>query len=190
VVPTDTGSERFDYNRHKNPLDTVPPGLEAFVPEGYEILDTASGDLNRDAFTDMILVLSRIGEEKASDEDDNSGDRPLLVLTGTAGGAYRLAARGDNAVYCINCGGMMGDPFMGIVINRGYFSVEHYGGSGWRWSRTITFKYVPEEQSWYLHKDGGESFHVDDPEKVKEHVKTTKDFGRVPLAQFDIYKED
>lgn len=82
----------------------------------------------------------------------------------------------------------MGDPFTGVTIKNGYFSVEHYGGSGWRWTRIVTFKYAPAEKNWFLFKDGGDSFHALDPEKVKTKISTVKNFGKVPFERFDIYK--
>jgi hypothetical protein len=167
----------------------VPANLKNFIPKGYEALDLTKGDLNRDTYPDAILVLYRKGEEKTSDVIDHPEKRPLLVLIGQANKTYKLAARSDNAVYCVDCGGQMGDPFTGVTIKNGYFSVEHYGGSGWRWTRIITFKYSPTEKNWFLHKDGGERFHAISHEEVKTPVKTVKNFGKVPFNKFDIYKD-
>ncbi|MGX5817382.1 hypothetical protein ACWKWU_04250 [Chitinophaga lutea] len=165
-------------------------GLQQFVPRGYAILDSTYGDLNLDRYPDAILVLRRENEEALSKATEDPVKRPLLILLGQAGNKYTLAARSDNAVYCSSCGGMMGDPYQGITIRNGYFSVEHYGGSAWRWTRIVTFKYAPADRAWYLHKDGGDSFHATDPEKVTTTVRTTKDFGKVAFGRFDIYKEE
>lgn len=170
-------------------VDELSSALTPFVPEGYTVLDTATGNLNLDQYPDAILVLKKDGEDSTSDVERPEA-RPLLVLTGQADNTYKLAARGDSAVYCVNCGGMMGDPFTGVVIKNGYFSVEHYGGSGWRWTRIVTFKYSPADSSWYLHKDGGESYHVGNPEKSTASVKNEKDFGKVLLQNYSIFKEE
>lgn len=167
----------------------VPTNLKSFVLKGYDVLDLTKGDLNRDAYPDAIMVLYKKGEEKTSDVIEHPEKRPLLVLLGQADKSYKLAANSDNAVYCVDCGGQMGDPFTGITIKNGYFSVEHYGGSGWRWTRVITFKFSPSEQNWFLYKDGGDSFHASEPEKVKTEVLTVKNFGKVAFEKFDIYKE-
>lgn len=168
---------------------SVPENIKGFIPKGYIALDLTKGDLNRDAFPDAILVLYKKGEEKTSDVINLPEKRPLLVLIGSSNKTYKQAARSDNAVYCVDCGGQMGDPFTGVSIKNGYFSVEHYGGSGWRWSRIVTFKYAPTEKRWLLHKDGGERFNAITHEEVKTEVKTIKDFGKVTLEKFDIYKE-
>lgn len=168
----------------------LPPHLAPFVPEGYALLDTTAGDLNLDPVPDLVVVLKKKDEETTSDVSEHPELRPLLILLGQADRTYQLAARNDKAVYCVDCGGMMGDPYMETVIKKGYFSVEHYAGSAWRWTRTITFRYAPADGKWYLHKDGGDSFHAAEPEKVKTSVKTVKDFGKVPFEQFDIYQEE
>jgi len=168
---------------------TVPANLKQFVLKGYDVLDISKGDLNRDVYPDAIMVLAKLGEKKTSDVLTHPEKRPLLVLIGQANKSYKLAARSDNAVYCVDCGGQMGDPYTGITIKNGYFSVEHYGGSGWRWTRIITFKYSAADKNWLLHKDGGERFHAITHEEVKTPVLTVKDFGKVPFEKFDIYKD-
>jgi hypothetical protein len=168
---------------------SVPANMKGFIPKGYEALNITQGDLNRDAYPDAIMVLYKKGEEKTSDVNSHPEKRPLLVLMGLANKTYIIAARNDNAVYCVDCGGQMGDPFMGITVKNGYFSVEHYGGSGWRWTRIITFKYTPAVKRWFLYKDGSESFHAMTPEDVKTEVKTIKNFGKISFEKFNIYKD-
>jgi hypothetical protein len=181
---------KVKHEAYNQDIKNLPPHLAEFIPDGYTALDTTSGDLNLDRYSDMIMVLKKNGEDTSSDVIEHPEKRALLILSGQADNSYKLAARNDNAVYCIDCGGMMGDPFMDIVIKKEYFSIEHYGGSGWRWTRTITFKYSPADNYWYLHKDGGDSFHAADPDKVTTKVRTTKDFGKIPFDKFDIYRED
>lgn len=163
--------------------------LTSFIPEGYSILDTAMGDLNFDELTDCILVLRRDGEDTLSDVIEHPEKRPLLILLRNDRLELELTRRNDNTVYCVDCGGMMGDPYMGITIKDGYFSVEHYGGSAWRWTRIITYRYSKEEKDWFLHKDGSESFHAAEPDDVESDIKTVKDFGRVKFTDFDLYAE-
>ncbi|HET9501908.1 MAG TPA: hypothetical protein VFO93_00100 [Hymenobacter sp.] len=173
----------------RDPAPALPAGIRQVLPKGYQVLAAERGDLNRDALPDWAVVLHRPDEQKTSNVIDHPTKRPLLLFVGGAGGTYTLAARTDNAVYCIDCGGMMGDPFQGVTIKSGYFTVEHYGGSSWRWTRFVTFKYDQASRTWLLHRDGGESFHASDPEHGKTTMRTNKNFGRVPLARFDIYQE-
>lgn len=111
-----------------------------------------------------------------------------MILIQNKSKQLELKSKNENVVYCVDCGGMMGDPYVTMVYKEGYFSIEHYGGSTWRWTRIITFKYNKTKDDWFLHKDSSESFHVDGTEKVQTNIKTTKDFGVVRFNEFDIYK--
>ena len=185
----DTSGAKIKHEAYKEDIKTPPPALTGFVPEHYMILDTAAGDLNLDEYPDMIMVLKKNGEDSTSDVINHPEKRPLFVLIGQPDHSYKLAARNDNVVYCIDCGGMMGDPFMNIVIKNGYFSVEHFGGSGWRWTRIVTFKFSPADNNWYLYRDGHESFRSVGPEHKETKIYTAKDFGKVLFENFDIYRE-
>lgn len=185
---TNFNNSRLKHETYKEDINNLPPSIARFVPEGYTALDTVSGDLNLDDHPDMIIVLKKNGEDTSSDVSEDPEKRPLLILIGEDDNNYKQVAKSENAVYCIDCGGMMGDPFMKVVIKKGFFSIEHYGGSGWRWTRTITFKYSPKDNYWYLHKDGNESFHVNNPSEIESKIYTTKDFGKIPFDKFDIYK--
>jgi hypothetical protein len=156
---------------------------------GYSILDTTSGDLNRDTYKDLILIYKKENEDKTSDGIDNPVYRPLLIYIGQSDGNFQLTAKNEKAVLCYDCGGMMGDPFSQVVIGNGYFTVEHYGGSAWRWTRFVTFKYLTNDSNWYLHRDCGDSFHASNIENVTTKVKTATDFGVIPFDKFDIFKE-
>ena len=155
-------------------------------------MDTCSGDLNGDALTDYLLVLRLIGEDslaRATESSDTFIKRRLLILTGQSGQTYKLAAQSDNVIDCVDCGGELGEPYQGLVIKNGYFSVKHYGGSAWRWTRFVTFKYATADSAWYLHKDGKGSFNFGEPdEKGTIKIRTIKDFGKVAFADFDIYR--
>lgn len=156
--------------------------LRRFVPAGYRILDAATGDLNRDAFPDKLLALDSMQTEEETLGSETL--RPLLVLLGDAQGSFTLAARNDHAVLCHGCGGVMGDPYQGLTIKNGYFSVEHYGGSAWRWTRVTTFRYELATRRWWLHRVGGETFHATSPDSAKSYMSTVRDFGRVRFEQF------
>ncbi len=193
AINTDTltiNDNRSKMEAFKQTVDNLPSELLEFVPAKYSVLDTISGDLNLDEIKDYILVLKKNEEGSLANVVHDTEKRPLLILIRDSNNKLQLVKRNDNTVYCIDCGGIMGDPFMGIKIKNGYFSVEHYGGSAWRWTRIITYKYSKQDNEWFLHKDGSESFHASDPEKVESKIRTTKDFGKVKFEDFDIYKEE
>ncbi|NLL28705.1 MAG: hypothetical protein GX259_07900 [Bacteroidales bacterium] len=187
LTSTDNSLEKESF---KQVVDSSPNELLEFLPTNYSILNATSGDLNLDGINDYILVLKKNDEDSLFFVSDGPEKRPLLILIRDKNNKLKLVRRNDNTVYCFGCGGIMGDPFMGITIKNGYFSVEHYGGSAWRWTRIITYKYSKKDNEWFLHKDGSESFYVFEPENVESKIKTTKDFGKVKFEEFDIYKED
>lgn len=157
-----------------------------FMLPNHVLLDSMSGDLNHDGIDDMILILKRKDEEIRAFEHHEDDLRPLLLLLGNTDGSYVLAARNDNTVLCYSCGGALGDPYTGIAIKNGYFSLEHYGGSSNRWTRIITYKYDKTKGHWFLHKDGAEFMGTHDLDYYEEDIKTTKDFGVVRFENFDI----
>lgn len=171
------------------PTPALPAAVRRSLPAGFQVLDAAQGDLNRDARPDWLVVLHRPDEQQTSDVVEHPTKRPLLLFVGGPGGTYTLAARSDNAVYCVDCGGMMGDPFVGLTIKRGYFTVEHYGGSAQRWTRFVTFRYDAAARTWLLHRDGSERFHALDPEHGTSTATTAKNFGRVLFTKFNIYRD-
>ena len=159
--------------------------LIKIVPKNYSILDTVSGDLNRDEFLDYILVLKKNNEQNL--KDDKQELRPLILLIGNSKNELTKVAQNDTTVLCYHCGGAMGDPYTGITIKNGYFSVEHYGGSSWRWTTIITYKYSEKKKNWFLYKKGSISFHSSNPNNIEEKVETKRNFGSVKFEDFNIY---
>src|SRR5436190_23810926 len=79
--------------------------LKTFIPPGYSILDSSSGNLNYDSYKDLVLIL------KYKYDDINADTtRMLLLLAGEENNLYRLMAKNDSVVLCKNCGGIFGDP--------------------------------------------------------------------------------
>lgn len=121
--------------------------LEKFVPPGYDTLATATGDLNKDGFKDVVMVLKSKLEEKSYDAIDVDTIPPRLLIVLSKSGnnkekdAYFVSAISDKAILCKSCGGVFGDPFEGIEITNGIIKLYHYGGSAWRWSNTDKFRF-------------------------------------------------
>jgi hypothetical protein len=155
--------------------------MASALPAGYKILDTKTGDVNLDGRQDALVVLERSNLK----DTDYDVKRPLLIFTRAKNGVLKLTARNDHVALCKSCGGVFGDPYEGMVIKDGFFSVEHYGGSAWRWTNIVTFRYSSKAQRWYLWKIGGDSYHVSEPNKITTRVKTQKEFGMIAFEKFD-----
>ena len=151
--------------------------VQPFVEKDTTVLAVEQGDLNRDGREDVVLVLEPADPEQP---------RPLLLLLRDADGTLKLAKRSAKAVSCRNCGGVMGDPFQGVHVEKGRFTVQHYGGSSWRWSANYTFGWSRRDQSWQLVRVEMTSFHASDPDSEETTVHTPpKDFGLIDVEEFD-----
>lgn len=161
--------------------------LLTFVPANFKIFDQYDTDLNQDGFKDKILVLINKSEE-ATSAGEEAPHRSLAILLGGKNGFTKIADT-DKVVYCKTCGGMMGDPYIRIAVKPPFFTVEHYGGSAWRWKEYLTFKYSKKFSTFILHKKSHQFFHAASPNKVQTKIQTQKNFGVVKIQDFDIYKE-
>lgn len=158
-----------------------------YIPENFAILKSATGDLNQDGIIDVALVLHNLGEDTIVPVGRDYVPRPLLLLLKNEKGEYSLVFQNDKVVYCCDCGGIFGDPFYEIDIVDGLFTIYHYGGSNWRWTRDLTFKYDKTSQDWYLHLDQETSFSVFEQDEVESSVKTVQDFGKIRFVEFDAF---
>ena len=164
---------------------TIPAEVKSFVERGTRVLAWERADLNGDNKDDYIIVLEK-EKMQPSDPDMESGQRPLLIVTRNSNGRLEVVKRNDKIVYCSQCGGMMGDPFVGVTVGRKTFTVEHYGGSAWRWSNSFTFNYSRIDNTWQLVEVKEESFHAGDPEGGESRRYTPpRDFGKIDIANFD-----
>ena len=158
-------------------LGDVPSEVEPFVEQGTTVLAIERADLNRDHREDVVLVL---------EPNDPELPRTLLLLVRDAKGALQLAKRSAKAVFCRNCGGVMGDPFQGVHVEKGRFTIEHYGGSSWRWSANYTFAWSRRDRSWQLVRVESSSFHASEPDKIETTIEIPpKDFGLIDVTDFD-----
>ncbi len=164
------------------PSAQLPEELRPFVEAGRVAIGLAQADLDGDGSGDAILVLEA---EKQSEEDE--GERTLLVMTRNAENRLSVVKRSEKAVLCRQCGGVMGDPFDGVEVGPGSFTLNHMGGSAWRWSRSYKFNYSKRDNTWQLVRAEETSFNAADPKKTLQKTVLTppKDYGKIDIADFD-----
>jgi hypothetical protein len=159
---------------------SVPGKFSAFIKPDEKLIQYEQSDLNSDGILDFLLVLEKM------EPSDSEGERSLLIITGDNSGNLSLAKRNDKVIYCLSCGGALGDPFASIEVGKNTFTVNHYGGSAWRWTSSYKFNYSRRDNSWQLVKVVKESFHATDQGNVEEKTFIPpKDFGLIDIAEFN-----
>jgi hypothetical protein len=133
----------------KRPPLEVPESADTparFVPRAWRIeAETLKEvDLNGDGRADAAFVISHGG-----DANDSAFVKHVLVLAlrGSDGKLHRSVVN-DAAVLDGDEGGVFGDPFQGLTVERGVVAIQHYGGSRDRWS--FTHKYRFQNGQWEL----------------------------------------
>lgn len=121
-------------------LSNIPDSgktISDFIPQNYIFFDSACGDLNKDKINDVVIALKHKDEDTF--EMDEEPKRILLVMIRSKSG-FKVIGKSENALMCRNCGGVFGDPFASIGIDKGVLYIHHYGGSAWRWAEVRKFR--------------------------------------------------
>lgn len=127
----------------KKPDAATLSTLKPHIPKGLTVIDFVDGDFNGDKLKDIILVLD---SAQYADQNETS-NRQILILQKTKNGYVRNAFC-KHAILGSHDGGVFGDPYESISLNKNVLSIFHYGGSNWRWSRIFTFRF--QQNAWYL----------------------------------------
>lgn len=131
----------------KRPPLRVPEVVNApaeFAPSGWHMEKETlkEADLNGDGRLDAAMVISS-GEQLNTDAQ---GERAfakhvlILALRGSDGKLHRSIVS-DAAVLDGDEGGVFGDPFESLSIERSTVVIKHYSGSRDRWSYTHRYRY-------------------------------------------------
>ena len=117
-------------------------GQELPIPVNYSVVDSVSGDLDKDSIAELVFAYN------TGPENEIDGVVRELIIYKLKNNKWTEWKRSDQALYGSKDGGMMGDPFGEIEIKNGILLISHYGGSSWKWG--FTDKYRFQNGEFYL----------------------------------------
>jgi len=142
TVETNPPAHEIDSYKFPQTITSLA-SLRATFPKRVDTSAVVTGDLNNDGIQDLVVVVSYPYTVDYPDDMPYDGDAmvPLAVYLGTKDG-YSLLVQSNNAILCQGCGGVFGNPFSGLEINKNnQLQIYHYGGSSERWAYTDTYEY-------------------------------------------------
>lgn len=181
VAETSEEDNSYEINAEVNSSENY----EMLIPDGYELLDKAEGDINNDGTSDMVLVVKSQQEKADEMPGEDVPGRILILLTKDSKGLYSRAAESSTAILAKNEGGASSDdPFQGVEAKPGQFSFTHMGGASERWSFEHTFTYDKAANAWFLTEIDKGSFDADNAANNNNVKETPKQFGKINFVNF------
>lgn len=107
------------------------------IPENYIVIDSVYGDLDKDGADELVAAYNT---RKEAEENYEGVPRELIIYKKKKG-AWVVWQQSLQALYGSRDGGMMGDPYGSITIEKGVLIISHNGGSSWKWSHTDKYRY-------------------------------------------------
>lgn len=117
--------------------------LKNFTPEFWTVKETAYGDLDGDGDEDAAIVY-----ETPMGEEDSGYDQYLAIFKKNDAGSWQIWHQTSAPLLSTEGGGMMGNPFDGIEIERKAIVIHHFGGSRDKWNYTHRYRF--QDNDWYL----------------------------------------
>jgi hypothetical protein len=113
--------------------------FQSFIPAGYIVFDTATAGFDTDGQKDIAIA--------AMQKDMPDSSRYPVVLKNN-NNTYIASSKCNAAILCRGCAGVFGDPHAGISLSKNVLAINHYGGSAWRWTNNISFRF--QNNQWRL----------------------------------------
>lgn len=112
------------------------------VPKNYTAIDSVRGDLDLDGKDELVVAYNT----RASNGDRQNENIPReLRIFKKQGAAWQVWKVSSQVLLGSNEGGMMGDPFGELKIEKGTLLISHNGGSSWKWANTDQYRYQNNE---------------------------------------------
>ncbi|MFL5764018.1 MAG: hypothetical protein ACJ77K_08765 [Bacteroidia bacterium] len=165
VLALKTSAQPFSFPK----IDSTGRDASEFIPPGWFVEHSASGDLNNDKTEDLVLVIQSKDsitelryncETKKWDDEERGFPRILIVLFEGLDGKYHLAFQNNDFILRSDEGGMMGDPFEGqeMKIRNNVLTFGFSGGTSERW--VVEYKFRYQKSNWFLIGASSGGFHA------------------------------
>lgn len=161
----------------------LPDEVRPFLETGTAAIAFKKADLNGDGTLDYIVVQDKKSGDEESADDDTT-DRPTLIVTRDRAGVLSLAARNDLVVTCRSCAAPFSNPFEGIVVGKSGFTIEVTTGSKAHLTYKYTFAYSQRDKTWLLTRVVETDYNIYTDRSTTEIFTTPRSFGKITFADF------
>lgn len=110
-------------------------GQEVPIPNNYSIVDSVSGDLDKDSIAELVVAYNK------GPENETDGVPRELIIYKLKNNNWTEWKKSDQALYGSRDGGMMGDPYGEMKITNGILHISQNGGSSWKWGFTDKYRF-------------------------------------------------
>ncbi|WP_336513826.1 hypothetical protein [Pollutibacter soli] len=110
------------------------------LPTEYSVVDTVSGDLDKDGIKELVVAYNT---DKTS--EDSEGVIRDLIIYKKEKDKWISWKQSLQALLGSRDGGMMGDPYEMMEIKNGILMISHAGGSSWKWGHTDKYRFQNDE---------------------------------------------
>ncbi|WP_353548715.1 hypothetical protein [Sediminibacterium sp. KACHI17] len=111
------------------------------IPRNYSIVDSIRGDLDKDGVDELVVAYNTKSDEEAIDD----GVPRELIIYKLVNHKWSVWQKSTQALMGSRDGGMMGDPYGEMVIEKGILKILQEGGSSWKWNITDKYRYDGRE---------------------------------------------
>tara|TARA_B110000037_G_scaffold188288_1_gene219485 strand:+ start:5868 stop:6680 length:813 start_codon:yes stop_codon:yes gene_type:complete len=134
-------TEQIDQGQGDNNTSNLGGLPQVEIPENYDLLSEAVGDLDGDGINEKAIAFN------TGREGEMGFERELRIYSEHQG-LWSLWHTAVGPILSSESGGVMGDPFEKLEIRKGQLEIFHFGGSADKWSYSHTFEH--SEGNWEL----------------------------------------
>jgi hypothetical protein len=131
--------------------------INDFVPAGWRILDSVTGDLNNDKALDAVVILQHLDTASLANTKNHSNDslhehaRILLILFKETSDNHFYIAQQSNTFILTHDDPLADDPYQSMTIHKGILQIDfHWYPNSGNWYNRSTYKFRHEQNDFFL----------------------------------------